>query len=140
MRRKFHMRQLTQDAVPTTSLADMMFLLLIFFIMTTTLARTTGFITDVPMGTKGAQQSSEKSPSVVLHDGRITVDDDQEMTMQQLRNYIAGLRLDRKQGDAKVVMISAEGVVPYQTYYETLAMVQNASGVVAIVSDEVEKK
>lgn len=141
MRRKFKMRQLTQDAVPTTSLADMMFLLLIFFIMTTTLAKTTGFITDVPMGTKGAQQSSsEKSPSVVLHDGKITVNDDQNMTMQQLRNYITGLRLDRKQGDAKVVIISAEGVVPYQMYYETLAMVQNASGVVAIVSDEVEKK
>ena len=140
MRRKFHMRQLTQDAVPTTSLADMMFLLLIFFIMTTTLARTTGFITDVPMGTKGAQQSSEKLPSVVLHDGKITVGEDQDMTMQQLRKYIAGLQLDRKQGDAKVVMISAEGVVPYQIYYETLAMVQNASGVVAIVSDEVEKK
>lgn len=140
MRRKFKMRQLTQDAVPTTSLADMMFLLLIFFIMTTTLAKTTGFITDVPMGTKGAQQSSEKSPSVVLHDGKITVNDDQEMTIQQLRNYVAGLHLERKQGDAKVVMISAEGVVPYQVYYETLAMVQNASGVVAIVSDEVEKK
>ena len=139
MRRKFHMRQLTQDAVPTTSLADMMFLLLIFFIMTTTLARTTGFVTDVPMGTKGAQQSSEKSPSVVLHDGKITVNDD-EMTMQQMRSYIAGLHLERKQGDAKVVIVSAEGVVPYQTYYETLAMVQNASGVVAIVSDEVEKK
>lgn len=140
MRRKFHMRQLTQDAIPTTSLADMMFLLLIFFIMTTTLAKTTGFITDVPMGVKGQQTSDDKVPSVVLHDGRITVNETLDMNMEQLRKYIAGLRLDTKQGDAKVVMISAEGVVPYQMYYETLSMVQSASGVVALVTDEVEKK
>ena len=36
---RFKNRQLDQNAIPTTSLADMMFLLLIFFIMTTTLAR-----------------------------------------------------------------------------------------------------
>ena len=56
-------RQLDQNAVPTTSLADMMFLLLIFFIMTTTLARTTGFVTDVPAGAKGQADTSEKTPT-----------------------------------------------------------------------------
>ena len=57
-----------------------------------------------------------------------------------MRKYVAGLRLDQRQGDAKVVIVSAEGRVPYQTYYETLALVQNAGGVVAIVTEEEERK
>jgi len=140
MRKKFHMRQLNQDAVPTTSLADMMFLLLIFFIMTTTLTKTTGFITDIPTGMKGQQNTQEKTPTIALHDEKITVNETQAMDMDGLRKYVKGLRLDQRQGEAKVVMIAAEGRVPYQVYYETLALVQNAGGVVAIVSDEEEQK
>ncbi len=140
MRRKFHNRQLNQDAIPTTSLADMMFLLLIFFIMTTTLAKTTGFITDIPSGSKGQQDTQEKTPTIALHDEQITVNDTQNMDMEALRKYVTGLRLDQKQGDAKVVIISASGRVGYQAYYETLALVQNAGGVVAIVSEEAEER
>lgn len=139
MRKKFQRRQLTQDAVPTTSLADMMFLLLIFFIMTTTLTKTTGFVTDIPSGSKGQQTSQEKTPTVVLHDDKITVNDTQNMNMGELRQYVAGLRLSQREGDAKVVIVSAEGQVPYQVYYETLALVQSEGGVVAIVSEEDSK-
>ena len=140
MRKKFHMRQLNQDAIPTTSLADMMFLLLIFFIMTTTLAKPTGFITDIPAGTKGQADTTEKTPTIALHDEKITVNDTRTMSMEDLRVYIAGLRLDLRQGDAKVVTVEAEGRVPYQIYYETLALVQNAGGVVAILTDEESRK
>ena len=42
-------KQLDQNAIPTTSLADMMFLLLIFFIMTTTLTRVTGIVSVAPL-------------------------------------------------------------------------------------------
>ena len=136
MRRKFQMRQLNQDAVPTTSLADMMFLLLIFFIMTTTLANTTGFVTDIPSGAKGQQDTQEKTPAIALHDEKITINDTQNLTMDELRRYITGLRLDQRKGDSKVVIVTATGQVTYQAYYETLALVQNAGGVVAIVSEE----
>ncbi len=140
MRKKFHIRQLNQDAVPTTSLADMMFLLLIFFIMTTTLTKTTGFTTDIPSGSKGQQDTQDKTPTIALHDDKITVNETQNVNMDDLRKYVARLRLDQRTGDGKVVIISAVGRVSYQTYYETLAMVQNAGGVVAIVSEEEEGK
>lgn len=140
MRHKFHIRQLNQDAVPTTSLADMMFLLLIFFIMTTTLARTTGFVTDIPSGSKGQQDSQEKTPTVALHDDKITVNDKQNVSLDELRQYVTRLHLEKREGDAKVVIVQATGRVSYQTYYETLAMVQNAGGVVAIVSEEADGK
>ncbi len=139
MRKRFHLRQLNQDAIPTTSLADMMFLLLIFFIMTTTLAKTTGFVTDIPSGAKGQQDTQDKTPTIALHDDKITVNDTDNMDMVQLRQYVARLRLDQRKGDGKVVIVAASGHVSYQAYYETLAMIQNAGGVVAIESEEDHK-
>lgn len=130
-------KQLDQNAIPTTSLADMMFLLLIFFIMTTTLARTTGFVTDVPAGTKGPADSSEKTPTVMLHDGKITVDS-QDYAAEDLRRFIKGLQLDKRTGDGKVVVVQTTGQVSYQQYYEVLALIRNNGGVVAIVSEEAE--
>src|SRR5689334_18887687 len=94
-------RQLDQNAVPTTSLADMMFLLLIFFIMTSTLARTTGFVTDVASGAKGQTTTTEKTPTISLHDGKISLDD-RPMTLPELRRYILDLHLDAKNADGKV--------------------------------------
>lgn len=136
MRKKFQLRQLNQDAIPTTSLADMMFLLLIFFIMTTTLARTTGFVTDIPSGARGQQDTQDKTPTVALHDDKITVNDTETMDTAQLRQYLTRLRLDQRKGDAKIVIVAASGHVSYQTYYATLALIQNAGGVVAIETEE----
>jgi biopolymer transport protein ExbD len=128
-------KQLDQSAVPTTSLADMMFLLLIFFIMTTTLTRTSGFVTDVPAGAKGASDSSSKTPTVLLHDGKISIES-QNYSVGELRAYLRGLHLEQRTGDGKVVVISAAGKVNYQQYYEVMASVRNSGGVVAIVSEE----
>ena len=124
-------KQLGQEAIPTTSLADMMFLLLIFFIMTTTLTRVTGFVSDMPAGSKADQAQSEKVTSIVLHDEKITVNDE-SMSMPAMERYLRGLHLDQKAGDAKVVVLSTAGTVNYQTYYQTIALVQACGGVVAI--------
>jgi biopolymer transport protein ExbD len=116
-----------------------MFLLLIFFIMTTTLARTTGFFTDVPKGVKGQQNTQDKTTSVVLHDEKISVDD-ADMNMDDLRRKLMSLNLGQRRGDDRIVMVEAVGSVPYQRYFETMAAIQSASGIVAIVTEENEGK
>ena len=129
-------KQLTQDAIPSTSLADMMFLLLIFFIMTATLTRVTGFVTDMPASGKADQsQSQQKTTTIALHEDKITVNDE-SVTMDSLRKYLKGLRLDQKMGEAKVIILQTAGHVTYQNYYETMALIQNSGGVVAIESEE----
>lgn len=126
---------LGQDAIPTTSLADMMFLLLIFFIMTTTLSRVTGIVSDMPAGTKALQPQSEKTPMISLHDNKITVND-QVMTRDGMELYLRGLNLAQKTGNAKVVILATEGDVSYQDYYQTMAFIQTCGGIVAIESEE----
>jgi biopolymer transport protein ExbD len=128
-------KPLDQNAIPTTSLADMMFLLLIFFIMTTTLSRVTGFVSDMPAGSKAQQPTSDRTPLVMLHNDRITVDD-KEISLPALEKYLKGLRLDLRQGDAKVVVLSTSGEVKYQTYYATMSMIQGCGGIVALQSED----
>ena len=91
---------LTQDAIPTTSLADMMFLLLIFFIITTTLTRVTGIVTDMPAGSKTQQAQAEKNITVGLHNGQFTVDD-KPMTVDEVERYLKGLHLQQRSDDGR---------------------------------------
>lgn len=128
-------KMLGQDAVPTTSLADMMFLLLIFFIMTTTLTRVTGIVSDMPAGTKAQQPQSEKTPTISLHDNKITMND-QDITRPEMERNLRAMKLDLKTGNAKVVILATEGDVSYQDYYQTMAYIQQCGGVVAIESEE----
>lgn len=133
-------KQLDQNAIPCTPLADMMFLLLIFFIMTTTLARVTGFVSEMPASGKNQQPNpqQDKTPTVDLSADRIMVDT-KDFTMDGLRTYLADLHLENKTGEGKVVVVSAAGTVNYQVYYEVLSMISQAGGVVAVVSEEGDK-
>jgi biopolymer transport protein ExbD len=130
-------KMLNQDAVPTTSLADMMFLLLIFFIMTTTLSRVTGIVSDMPAGSAAAQQAAEKTPTIALHDNKITMDD-KDMSREEMERTLRAMKLDQRTGNAKVVILQTAGQVSYQDYYQTMAFIQNCGGVVAIETEEGE--
>lgn len=127
---------LGQEAIPTTSLADMMFLLLIFFIMTTTLARVTGFVSDMPAGAPVAQQTQPtKTPTVHL-DGERMLFNDKEIDLESLSARLRDMRLPEKTGEDKVIIVAATGKVRYQTYYEVLAQISACGGVVAIMTEE----
>ena len=122
---------LTQDAIPTTSLADMMFLLLIFFNMTTTLARITGFVTDMPAGSKTQNTQAEKNITIGISSGEITIDD-KKMTPEEASAYLKGLHLEKRSDEARVVILSSTGKENYDFFYRAMAMVQAAGGIVAI--------
>ena len=127
---------LGQEAIPTTSLADMMFLLLIFFIMTTTLARVTGFVSDMPAGAPVPQQNQPaKTPTIHL-DGERMLLNDKEIDREKLPGLLQDMRLSEKTGEDKVVIVAATGKVRYQTYYEVLAQISACGGVVAIMTEE----
>jgi biopolymer transport protein ExbD len=115
----------------------MMFLLLIFFIMTTTLSRVTGIVSDMPAGSAAAQQAAEKTPTIALHDNKITMDD-KDMSREEMERTLRAMKLDQRTGNAKVVILQTAGQVSYQDYYQTMAFIQNCGGVVAIETEEGE--
>ena len=132
------LKQLDQNAVPTTSLADMMFLLLIFFIVTATLTHMKGFTSDMPAGAKTQAPASEKSTAIALVNDTVKVNDS-DMTYEAMERFLRSLNLEQKTGNARIVVLSTSGHVSYQRYFQTMALIQSCGGVVAIETEE-EKK
>ena len=138
MARRFTKRQLGAEDIPVASFSDVAFLLIIFFILTTTFQKPTGFLADIPSGEKG-EVKQEKTTTVALHEDKITLND-KAVSMSDLRRYLQELRLDQKTGDGKMVLLTASDKVKYQSYFETMAMITSAGGAVAIMREEGKEK
>lgn len=122
------------EIVPTDSLSDIAFLLIIFFILTTSIRKITGFTADIPTGQK-SDQVADKTPTVALHEGRMLFNDNQT-SIPDLRKTLADMQLSTRQADQRVVMLEATGKVNWQQYFEVMATIQAQGGVVAIVREE----
>ena len=123
--------------IPTDSVSDIAFLLIIFFILTTTLSKLSGFTAELPSADaqqKQAATTDVKTPTVQLANGKLLFNE-QEVSMAALQERLLDLQLAKKQGEEKVVMLEAAGQVNYQTYYEAMAAISGAGGIVAIVEE-----
>lgn len=132
-------KQLTDDAIPTASLIDISFLLVIFFILTTTFQKGAGFLSDMPAGEAGQQETPQKTPTITLQVDKMAFND-KAVTIKELRQELLGLHLDQKSREEKVVLLEASGTVPYQDYFEVMAAISSASGSVAILREKESKK
>jgi biopolymer transport protein ExbD len=123
--------------LPTDSVSDIAFLLIIFFILTTTLTKLRGFTAELPAAspTSQAAPTDPKTPAVQMAEGKILFNE-QEVSLPVLRDRLRDLRLDAKRGEAKVVTLEAAGRVPYQDYFAAMAAISAAGGVVAIVQED----
>lgn len=135
----FVRRQEKRDLeIPTDSVSDIAFLLIIFFILTTTLSKLTGFTAELPSAAAARQQAAQtdaKTPTVQLANGKLLFNE-QEVSMAALGERLLDLRLGNKQGEERIVMLEAAGKVDYQAYYAAMAAISAAGGIVAIVEEE----
>ena len=123
--------------IPTDSVSDIAFLLIIFFILTTTLSKLTGFTAELPSAASAQQQAAKsetKTAAVQITNGKLLFNE-QEVSMAALRERLLDLQLAKKEGEEKVVMLEAAGKVDYQAYYEVMAAISGAGGIVAIVEE-----
>ena len=130
-----HRRHEGEGEIPVSSFADIAFLLIIYFILVTTLVKTQGFVPQVPAGEKS--EESQKTNTVLLHNDEIRFNDD-VMSVQQLSTKLRDLRLDRETEENKVVLVEATGRVEYQQYFDVAAAITNAGGAVGITVEEEE--
>ncbi len=130
-------REKRELEIPTDSVSDIAFLLIIFFILTTTLNKLSGFTAELPSAAANQQQaaSDAKTPTVQLVNGKLLFDE-REVSLAGLRERLLDLRLGTREGEERIVMLEAAGRVDYQTYYEVMAAISAAGGVVAIVEED----
>ena len=125
-----------------TSFSDIANLLIIFFILTTTLARPWGRTVDMPSAATPPQQEKQESdtPTVNLTRDRITIaeggkEGEKEVTMNELRQFLWKKNFPKMDEKHKSVSVETSDDVPYERYYQVVTAIAAAGGVVAILTD-----
>lgn len=122
------------DEIPVASFSDIAFLLIIFFILTTTLVATRGFLTDFPAGERSEKPQEKKATTVTLRDGKMLLNNT-ETDIARLRKELQALNLHGRTGEDRVVLLESAGRVEYREYFQVMAAVTQAGGTLCIVRE-----
>lgn len=121
--------------IPTGSFSDIAFLLIVYFLVATTLVKVKSVAVDLPSGEKQAEAQLDKTPIINLRGSEIFFSD-RKVSVDELNDRLAALDLHDKPDAKKVVMLESTGEPIWETYYQALAAVSFHGGVVALVEGE----
>lgn len=127
-------RKPTEPEIPTASFGDIAFLLIIFFLLATTLVQTRGITARMPSGEK-SDAPADKTPSIQMK-GETIIFNDKPLDIAGLRTELAALDLATRAEDDRVVLLETAAQVDYQAYFEVMTAVSRAGGVIALVREE----
>lgn len=124
--------------IQVTSIADMAFLLLIFFVKTTTLARDMGTQMQIPATAPGEQKGKDKTITILLNAGTIKFDRDgssAEVSIAELRQKLKDEKFAARPPEQRVVIVEGQENVDYQAFYSVIAAVDAAGGITTLMTD-----
>ena len=121
--------------IPTGSFSDIAFLLIIYFLVATTLVRVKSVTADLPTGEKQADAQVDKTPVVNIRGAEIFFSD-KRVTLEELNARLAALKLADQLPATRVIMLESTRETPYEVYFQALAAISANHGVVAIVEEE----
>ena len=124
-----------------TSFSDIANLLIIFFILTTSLVRPMGRQIDMPSSAKPPeQQQQSNTPTVRLTADRILMSEgdknEKEVTMNELRADLWKRNFPKLSEKNRAVVVETASEVTYERYYQVATAIAAAGGVVAIMSEQ----
>jgi biopolymer transport protein ExbD len=122
-------------AIPTDSFSDIAFLLIVYFLVATTLVKVKSITADLPAGEKSSSAQSDKTPTVNLRGNEIFLND-KPLDLPELNARLAALELPALAPEKRVVLLESAAGTPYQNYFQALAAISANGGVVAIVEEE----
>jgi biopolymer transport protein ExbD len=121
--------------IPTDSFSDIAFLLIIYFLVATSLLKVKSITADLPSGEKAAQVKAEKTPIVNLR-GKEMFLNDKPVNLAELQAKLSALDLKAQEGAKRVIMLESTRETPYEDYFKVLAAISANGGVVALIEEE----
>jgi biopolymer transport protein ExbD len=124
-----------------TSFSDIANLLIIFFILTTSLARPFGRQMEMPSSAKPPEEEKQKNdtPTVNLSADRITISEEgkegRELTMDELRAELWKRNFPSRSEKDRAVVLETSDDVTYDRYYKVASAIAAAGGVIAILEN-----
>lgn len=133
-------REKAEADIDVGAFADIAFLLIIFFILTTSILRTTGQEVNMPQAqTPEDRQVDERTPSVNLTGNIILFGEDEdnmeEVTLEQLRSKLFRMNLHDAEDQERMVVLEISGEVTYDQYFKVVTLISSAGGIVALMEE-----
>ena len=123
-----------------TSFSDIANLLIIFFILTTSMARPFGRPMDMPSSQKPQNQHEKgDTPTINVLADRILYSEkegqERELTMDELRSELWKKDFAHQDEKHRVVVMETAAEITYERYFQIATAVAAAGGVVALVTE-----
>jgi biopolymer transport protein ExbD len=129
-------QQRREKEIEVGAFSDIAFLLIIYFMVATTLVKVKSVEADMPSGETTQQANQEDdTPTITLVNGEFLFND-KPVALENLNERLAALNLNEKQGDARVILLECTSDTPYELYFKALAAIAANGGVVAMIEEE----
>lgn len=129
--------------IETGSFSDISFLLIIFFVLTTTFEKMSGRAVDIPSAAPPEQQvqkEDKKTPTVNILADRILFGMDksegESVSLSELKVRLMKLGLGAKLEKERVVIVEMAEDVNWDRYFKVVTTIAETGGVVAIVEGD----
>ena len=134
---KLRRKKRREGVVDVSSFSDVAFLLIIFFILTTTFKVIGGLELNIPSG-EDSESKDQKQLTITLSGTKIFYGEKSEssLTLRQLRAQLADEELSTKKEDQRMVVLESNDDVVYQRYYNVMLEIRDAGGIVALIERE----
>jgi len=123
--------------------SDVAFLLIIFFIVTTTMVRPRGRVIDIPSAASEEQKEEKKNLTVSILPGELQFGKDEgnqkEITIPAFRQELSSLDLPSKPEPERMIVVNLSEEVPYERFYEVVTAISRTGGIVTLVEEEEEE-
>jgi len=131
---RFKRRPRQESDIDVTSFSDIAFLLIIFFILTTTFVKPAGRQLNIPSGTNDPAKKEQKQLTVILSPGEIRYGEQGRiLTIDQLRETLHREKLPQRPDDQRIVVVESKIDVPYDEYFQVVMAISRAGGVLGLL-------
>ncbi len=122
------------------SFADIAFLLIIFFILATTLIKPTGRPLDMPASTKNQEMKDQKQLMVVLSPGTSGYGDTGKVIdIDELRQILVQRDFPNQKKEDRIVIVESNPKVPYTEWFQVVMAISRAGGILGMMEEEISK-
>ncbi len=118
------------------SFADIAFLLIIFFILTTTFIRPTGRQLEIPTSTNDPEQKEQKQLTITMVPGKIYYGEEAKvLSIAEVREALERQNFAEKSEDDRIVVVESRNNVPYEEWFQVVTAIGKAGGVLGLIEE-----
>jgi biopolymer transport protein ExbD len=130
-------RKLPSARIDVGAFSDIAFLLIIFFILTTSFVKPFGHGLEIPSGSSDESRKDQKQLTVNLRPGQILYGEKGEkVTFERLRELLLAERFAEKKAEERMVLIECSRDLPYEEYFPVVMAISESGGVLALLDEE----